>query len=185
MSIVPSTIAAPRGPRRAGRAGLGPRETLAPDRRRARARVPDTLATQRTTHLIGTGQQVAQALTDGFRLAYLIGAALAAVAAVITFTSLPRPAAALAGAARRFGSRSARARGVRRGHRGVRGQPRRADRGVTTRGAYSFVTAPTLHPPRIRSQAHAPSGYACAGLHLHGELLRPETNRRSSARAGR
>jgi hypothetical protein len=37
-----------------------------------------TLATQRSSHLIGTGHAVPQALTDGFRLAYLIGGGLAA-----------------------------------------------------------------------------------------------------------
>ncbi len=44
-----------------------------------------TLATQRTSHLIGAGAQVPQALTDGFRLAYLIGAGLCAAAAADRF----------------------------------------------------------------------------------------------------
>src|SRR6185437_6494274 len=55
-----------------------------------------TLATQRSSHLIGTGALVPQALTDGFRLAYLIGAGLAAAAALVTFTALPKPAPATA-----------------------------------------------------------------------------------------
>jgi len=165
MSIVPSTIAATQGAKE-GQAGLA--SGLVNTSRQIGGGLGlaflITLATQRTTHLIGTGQQVAQALTDGFRLAYLIGAALAAVAAVITFTSLPRPAAALAGAARRFGLAIGAVLAVfvavTAAFAGNHGAPIGA---YTTRGAYSFVTAPTLHPPRIRSQAHAPSGTLAPG----------------------
>ena len=41
-----------------------------------------TLATQHTTHLIGESKSVTDSLTEGFRLAYLIGAGLVAAAAV-------------------------------------------------------------------------------------------------------
>ena len=109
-----------------------------------------TLATQRTTHLIGSGQQVAQALTAGFRLAYLIGAGLAAAAAVVTFTALPRPDAALGGPPAP-GARDRRcARGVPRAHGRVRGSHGAPIGAYTTNGAYSFVTEPALHPPQIR-----------------------------------
>ena len=53
-----------------------------------------TLATTLTSHLIGKGHAVLPALTDGFRLAYFIGAGLCAAAAVVTFTLVPGPAAA-------------------------------------------------------------------------------------------
>jgi len=44
-----------------------------------------TLATQRTNTLIADGEQAAVALNSGFHLAYLIGAALAAVGGVVVF----------------------------------------------------------------------------------------------------
>ncbi len=55
-----------------------------------------TLATQHTTHLIGNGEQVPEALTHGFALAYRIGAGCAGVAALLTFLSLPAPEASVA-----------------------------------------------------------------------------------------
>jgi EmrB/QacA subfamily drug resistance transporter len=47
-----------------------------------------TFATSYTTHLIGHNEAVPNALTSGFRLAYLIAAGLAGLAAVLTFTLL-------------------------------------------------------------------------------------------------
>jgi hypothetical protein len=165
MSIVPSTIAATQGAKE-GQAGLA--SGLVNTSRQIGGGLGlaflITLATQRTTHLIGSGQQVAQALTGGFRLAYLIGAVLAAIAAVITFTQLPRPAAAVAGGARRFAIAIAVVLAgflaVTVAFAGNHGAPIGA---YTTRGAYSFVTAPSLHPPRIRSHTHAPSGALAPG----------------------
>src|ERR1019366_8741413 len=112
-----------------------------------------TFATQRTTHLIGSGQQVAPALTAGFRLAYLIGAGLAAAAALITFTSLPRPDATLVAAARRF----ALAIGVvllvfvalTAAFAGSHGAP--------------LARAPPPPPPMIRSTQRASSGQLAPG----------------------
>ena len=132
MSIVPSTIAATQGAKE-GQAGLA--SGLVNTSRQVGGglglAVLITLATQRTTHLIGTGQQVPQALTDGFRLAYLIGAGLAAAAALITFTALPKPAGATQGTARRLAvAIGVVVAGFVAVDRRVRGLARRSDRGV-------------------------------------------------------
>jgi EmrB/QacA subfamily drug resistance transporter len=165
MSIVPSTIAATQGAKQ-GQAGLA--SGLVNTSRQVGGGLGlallITFATQRTTHLIGSGQQVAQALTQGFRLAYLIGAGLAAVAAVITFTSLPRPDAALAAAARRFAVAIAVVLGVfvalTAAFAGSHGAPLGA---YTTKGAYSFVTEPSLRPPEIRNTRPPASGQLAPG----------------------
>ncbi|MGA9875730.1 MAG: MFS transporter [Solirubrobacteraceae bacterium] len=152
MSIVPSTIAATQGAKE-GQAGLA--SGLVNTSRQIGGglglAVLVTLATQRSSHLIGTGQQVPQALTDGFRLAYLIGAGLAGTAALVTFTTLPKLSAAASPAAVR---RLAFAVAVvlatflalDLAFAGSHGAPVGA---YTTRGAYSFVTEPTLHPPKL------------------------------------
>jgi EmrB/QacA subfamily drug resistance transporter len=160
MSIVPSTIAATQGAKE-GQAGLA--SGLVNTSRQIGGglglAILITLATQRTSHQIGAGQQVSQALTEGFRLAYLIGAGLAAVAALITFTSLPKPAVATGAAARRLapaiGVVLAGFVVVTIAFAGSHAAPIGA---YTTRGAYSFLTAPTLHPPQIRSTGQASSG---------------------------
>ena len=91
MSIVPSTIAATQGAKQ-GQQGLA--SGLVNTSRQIGGglgiAVLITLATTLTSHQIGHGTQVPQALTDGFRLAYYIGAGLCAVAAIATFVLLPR-----------------------------------------------------------------------------------------------
>jgi EmrB/QacA subfamily drug resistance transporter len=165
MSIVPSTIAATQGAKE-GQAGLA--SGLVNTSRQVGGGLGlallITLATQRTTHLIGSGQQVAQALTAGFRLAYLICAGLAALAAVMMFVSLPRPDAALAGAARRFtlaiGVVLACFVGLTAAFAGSHAPP---IGDYTTNGAYSYASAPSLHPPIVRSLQRSPEGQLAPG----------------------
>ena len=100
---------------------------------------------------------MAQALTDGFRLAYLIGAGLAAAAALMTFTSLPRlgtaagerRGAALCACDRR------RARGFRRAHDRVRGLPCRSARAVHEARRLQLRDRAVASPAR---RSAAPSG---------------------------
>jgi EmrB/QacA subfamily drug resistance transporter len=155
MSIVPSTIAATQGAKE-GQTGLA--SGLVNTSRQIGGglglAILVTLATQRTSHLIGTGVGVPQALTDGFRLAYLIGAGLAGAAALVTFTSLAKSSTDVNTthpAARRF----AVAIGVvvvgfvaiDLAFAGSHGAPVGA---YTTKGTYSFVSAPKLRPPIVR-----------------------------------
>jgi EmrB/QacA subfamily drug resistance transporter len=152
MSIVPSTIAATQGAKE-GQAGLA--SGLVNTSRQIGGglglAILVTLATQRTSHLIGTGVGVPQALTDGFRLAYLIGAGLAGAAALVTFTSLPKPAGAPAPGARRMavaiGVVVAGFVAIDLAFAGSHGPPVGA---YTTDGAYSYVSTPKLHPPIVR-----------------------------------
>jgi EmrB/QacA subfamily drug resistance transporter len=152
MAIVPSTIAATQGAKE-GQAGLA--SGLVNTSRQVGGglglAVLITLATQHSTDLIGHGQQVAEALTHGFQLAYLIGAGLTATAAVVTFLAVPRPERAQRGADRRLAATVAVALaafvGLAIAFSGTHGAP--LGRYATAKTLH-FTTAPSLHPPSYR-----------------------------------
>ena len=129
-----------------------------------------TFATAVASYLVGADRSVPQALSDGLRLgpfgqrvvelAYYAAAGLAAVAAVATFALLRSP--------------SRNERRIRRSVVGVipvvvvmlcfvgpdlavGGAPIGA---FTSRGAYSFVSAPNLHPPIVRADVIDPGPLA-------------------------
>ena len=163
MSIVPSTIAATQGAKH-GQAGLA--SGLVNTSRQVGGglgiAILITLSTERSSHLIGHGTGVLQSLTEGFRLAYYIGAGLTAAGAIATFLFVPRAAAETGSLLRRFpiaagiavvlGAFVALDFAVG----GSRGAPLGA---YTTSGAYSYVSEPGLHPP-IVSYDKAPAAGA-------------------------
>ena len=173
MSIVPSTIAATTGAKE-GQAGLA--SGLVNTSRQVGGglglAVLITLATQHTTHLIGTGEQVPEALTHGFALAYRIGAGCAGVAALLTFFTLPAPDAALAKHVRRFalsiGLVLAVFVGLTAAFSGSKAPPVGE---YTTHDAYSYVTAPGLHPPQIRLIKDASSSQLAPGFIFTANFL--------------
>jgi EmrB/QacA subfamily drug resistance transporter len=176
MSIVPSTIAATQGARQ-GQAGLA--SGLVNTSRQIGGglgiAVLITLATSRSSHLIGAGHAVPQALTDGFRIGYFIAAGLCAAAALVTLAFVPAtapapattPKPATTPAPATPAARATEARPPRRipigamaaiviaafvaldfAVGGSHGAPLGA---YTTNGTYSYVTAPDLRPPVIRA----------------------------------
>jgi EmrB/QacA subfamily drug resistance transporter len=173
MSIVPSTIAATTGAKE-GQAGLA--SGLVNTSRQVGGglglAVLITLATQHTTHQIGAGEQVPEALTQGFALAYRIGAGCAGVAALLTFLTLPAPDSALIKGVRRFalviGLVLALFVGLTAAFAGSKAPPVGQ---YTTHDAYSYVTAPTLHPPAIRILKDAPSSQLAPGYIFTANFL--------------
>ena len=185
MSIVPSTIAATQGAKQ-GQQGLA--SGLVNTSRQVGGglgiAILITLATALSSHLIGKGHGVPQALTDGFRLGYFIAAALCAAAAVLTFTLVHRPAPAWEagagspgeagaglGADARAGTRRAPVLlavagviaafvGLAFAVGGSHGAPLGS---YTTSGAYSYASAPGLHPPVIRATTPTVAGKLSAG----------------------
>ena len=155
MSIVPSTIAATQSARE-GQAGLA--SGLVNTSRQVGGglglAILLILATQHSSHLIGTGHTVNESLTAGFRLAFLIGGGLSAAAAVLTFVALPGPESALRPAARRITATFAALVAVFVALDIAFANSHGAPIGAYVTSAnttYSFVTEPSLHPPRIRS----------------------------------
>ena len=168
MSIVPSTIAATQSAKQ-GQAGLA--SGLVNTSRQVGGglgiAVLITLATSRSSHLIGAGHGELQSLTDGFRLGYFIAAGLCAAAALLTLTLVPHTAPAQAAQAPAGQSPAAPGAVARRiptigfavlgviaafvvldfAVGGSHGSPIGA---YVTNDTYQYVTAPGLRPPVIR-----------------------------------
>jgi EmrB/QacA subfamily drug resistance transporter len=153
FSIVPSTIAATQGAR-PGEAGLA--SGLVNTSRQVGGglglAILISIATQYTSHLVGQQHEILSALTDGFRIGYLIGAGLVAAAALVTFLLVPRtqPAArpgfgrwVVSGALTVVACFAAIEFGVPQTHAAPIGT-------FTTKGAYTFASAPGLHPPKVQ-----------------------------------
>jgi EmrB/QacA subfamily drug resistance transporter len=169
LAVVSSTIAATQGARE-GQAGLasGLVNTARQIGGGLGIALLITLATQHTTSLISANRPVSEALTQGFRLAYLIAAGLVAAAAVLTFTAVPAPA-------RSAGSGWLR-RGVAIGVAAVVAGFVAVDLAVsgkgdpighyTMKGASSFVSAPSLHPPEILTRVPTASDKLAPGYLL-------------------
>ena len=151
LSVVSSTIFATQG---AGPAQSGLASGLVNTSRQAGGGLGlallISLATEYTSRSIGTNAAVPVALTDGFRLAYLIGAGFVIAAAAVTFVfgrnSSPVPAAPRVRIAAAVVLVVALFAGADFGAAGTGGSPIGA---YTTNGAYTFVSAPGLHPPKL------------------------------------
>lgn len=152
LSIVPSTIAATQGARE-GQAGLasGMVNTSRQVGGGLGLAIFITLATQVSTEQIGAGHEVPLSLTEGFRLAYLLGAACVAIAAMLTFLTLPKPGTERAPAARRFAIGAIALVVVFVAANFAFANSHGAPIGAyVTKGTYSFVTEPSLHPPKMQ-----------------------------------
>jgi EmrB/QacA subfamily drug resistance transporter len=165
MSIVPSTIAATQGAK-PGQAGLA--SGLVNTSRQVGGglglAILITLATQHTTHLIGSGEQVPDALTHGFRLAFVISACIAGLATVMALLLIPKAPVAPA----------RRARPLALSIGGVlvvfllltiafAGSKAPPIGHYTKDGAFSFVSAPGLHPPKEKVLKRSPESELAPG----------------------
>jgi EmrB/QacA subfamily drug resistance transporter len=170
MSIVPSTIAATQGAKQ-GQTGLA--SGLVNTSRQVGGglglAVLITLATSLTSHLIGQGHTVPEALTDGFRLGYFIGAGLCAAAALATFALVPKLGAAQGPITKRIpiaiGVTAVVAVfiAIAFAFGGSHGAPIGA---YKTDNTYSYVTQPSLRPPLIRSDIKPQSSKLAPGYIL-------------------
>jgi EmrB/QacA subfamily drug resistance transporter len=169
LSIVPSTIAATQGAG-PGREGLS--SGLVNTSRQVGGAVGIailiSIATQYTSHLIGQGRDVSVALTNGFRVAYLISAVFVALAAVIAFGKLPKPTALepLRSRLRLPISVAVVVAGFIAVDFVAAGAPGAPIGAYTSRGAYSYASAPALHPPVIRTNSPTVSGELAPGFIL-------------------
>ncbi len=174
MSIVPSTIAATQGAKE-GQAGLA--SGLVNTSRQIGGglglAVLITLATTRSSHLIGLGTNVNQSLAEGFRLGFLIGAGLCALATAFTFAFVGKAAATKGSLLRRFPIAAAvtlLVGGFVAVDLAIGGAPAPPIGAYTTQGAHSFVSAPSLHPPIItetvtpRDPSQLGPGYIMLGM---------------------
>jgi EmrB/QacA subfamily drug resistance transporter len=163
FSIVPSTIAATQAAARE-RAGLasGLVNTARQIGGGLGLAVLISIATQYTSNRVGAGAGIDQALTDGFRLGYLIGAGLCGVAAVLTFLFIPStapareraPVTVLAGAALVIAIFAGYEFGAPRTHAAPIGRYTVNDK------VWTFASQPGLHPPRLLvEQPHQLDGY--------------------------
>jgi len=125
-----------------------------------------TLATAVASRLMVHGRDVPPAITYGFQLSYFVAAVLAAAAGVATVVLLPK--------AIREGRRFTRRVRIAVAFASVAvcfvgtdfavGLSHDSPIGAyTTRGAYTFVSAPSLHPPKVRAyvfeRGHLAKGY--------------------------
>ena len=160
FSIVPSTIAATQAAD-AERAGLasGLVNTARQIGGGLGLAVLISIATQFTSDRVGSGAGIEQALTDGFRLGYLIGAGLCGAAALLTFAfvestahkSSRAPYAVLASAGVIIALAAVWQFAIPRSD----GAP--IGRYITNSKTWSFASAPTLHPPKLLNDVKAKS----------------------------
>jgi EmrB/QacA subfamily drug resistance transporter len=126
-----------------------------------------SIASVHTSHQIGHGTPAPQALASGFRLGFLISAGLCAVAAILTLTLIPGKEYApgesrtvgryaVAGFAALIALFAGLGLGIPKTHSAPIGS-------YTTNGAYTFASAPTLHPPIIQSNEPAGTGAPLGG----------------------
>jgi EmrB/QacA subfamily drug resistance transporter len=162
LSIVPSTIAATQGSK-PGQAGMA--SGLVNTSRQIGGglglAILITLATSRTSHSLGHTTDTNQALVDGFKLAFYICAGLCAAAALTTFAFVSKGAASQGSLLRRFPIAAGVAVaiggfvGVDFAVGGDHGPPIGS---YSTNGAYTFASAPGLHPPIVKLDNIGPPG---------------------------
>jgi hypothetical protein len=162
LSIVPSTIAATQGSK-PGQAGMA--SGLVNTSRQIGGglglAILITLATSKTSQSLGHTTDTNQALVDGFKLAFYICAGLCAAAALTTFVFVSRGAASEGSLLRRFPIAAGVVVaiggfvGVDFAVGGDHGPPIGS---YSTNGAYTFASAPGLHPPIVKLDNVGPPG---------------------------